>query len=389
MNKNRAGNPGGTERLLWMTDTYGDHNGVSTALQAVHREITAMNLPIDLMVCSSTLPSDDHLVVVKPVSEFTLPFYRQQHIRIPNYREVQRIFKKGGYSRILCSTEGPMGFAALWLKRVFSAEVSFFLHTDWLVFAKEALRLEPAGVRRLQRLLQIYYARFDKIFVLNTDHHRWLTGEKMRFDPARVFFTAHWPDPIFSNLLQSSGMEVPFDRKKPVVLYAGRLSREKGVTEIPAIIRMVRSIFPEVQLVIAGTGPAEEALRQEMPDAFYLGWVEQESLPGLYLACDLLLLPSRFDTFSCVVIEAMCCGLPVVAYNTKGPKDIVQDSVNGFLVETGEEMAGVVIRYYLDPERRIEMKQEAFRRADSYRADTILNRLLLDTGIIGETMTSR
>jgi glycosyltransferase involved in cell wall biosynthesis len=133
----------------------------------------------------------------------------------------------------------------------------------------------------------------------------------------------------------------------------------------------------------------EKSLRGELPDAFYLGWVEQKSLPALYLACDLLLLPSRFDTFSCVVIEAMCCGLPVVAYNAKGPKDILEDSVNGFLVETREEMAGAVIRYYLDPEKRIEMKQEAFRRADSYRADTILNRLLRDTGIIRETVTSQ
>jgi glycosyltransferase involved in cell wall biosynthesis len=372
-------------RLLWMTDTYGDHNGVSTVLKAILHEITSRNLPVDLMVCSSTIQSADHLIVMKPVSEFTFPMYRQQPVRIPNYLSVQRSFRRGKYTRIICSTEGPMGLAALWLKNVFSVESYFYLHTDWLIFAKEVLGMEATGLNRLQKALKAYYKRFDNIFVLNSDQQQWLTGKAMGFNPSSIFMTAHWVDPIFADRSPRSMDMFPFDRERPVVLYTGRISKEKGVMELPGIIGMIRSVIPEVQLVIAGTGPAEEELKRLLPEAWYLGWVDPENLPALYMAADILLLPSRFDTFSCVVLEALSCGLPVVAYNTKGPKDILEDSVNGYLVETGEEMAGKVIGFFLDPGIQPEMKEAAIRRADTYQADRIMDRLLRDTGIMAES----
>jgi len=374
-----------SERILWLTDTYEDFNGVSTVLKSILHEIRLRNLPVDFLVCSHTLQPEDHLIVISPVAEFTLPVYRQQPFRIPNYLSVKRVFRRGGYNRIICSTEGPMGLAALWLKRVFQAETYFYLHTDWMIFAKEALAMEDAGLKRLQKMLRAYYRMFGNVIVLNTDHLQWLTGEIMGLDPARVTLTAHWADPIFSDVTYPEERIFPFDREKPVILYAGRISKEKGIMDFPDIIRLIRSVFPEVQPVIAGTGPAEEELKKAMPDACYLGWVDRQDLPALFRAADILLLPSRFDTFSCVVVEALSCGLPVVAYNAKGPKDIIEDSVNGYLVETVEEMAGKVVGFYLDPGRQAELKLAAVRRAGSYKADRILDRLLQDTGMIIES----
>ena len=375
-------------RLLWLTDTYGDQNGVSTVLEAILREIRLRDLPVDLLVCNKNLRSEDHLIVTRPVTEFTLPLYRQQPFRIPNYQSVHRIFKRGRYTRIICSTEGPMGLAALWLKKTFSVETFFYLHTDWMVFAAEVLLMEQAGLNRLQKVLRVYYKRFGNIFVLNGDHQKWLTGKTMKFNPSNVFLTAHWADPVFSGLTLPSNVELPFNREGPVVLYTGRISKEKGVVELPGIIRMIRSVIPEVQMVVAGTGPAEEELKRKMPDAFFLGWVARENLPALFRSTDILLLPSRFDTFSCVVLEALSCGLPVVAYNTKGPKDILEDSVNGFLVETAEEMAGKTVRYFLDPGMQQSLKQAALRRAETYKAETIMDQLLQDTGLIINPLTA-
>jgi glycosyltransferase involved in cell wall biosynthesis len=379
-----------TGRLLWMTDTYGDHNGVSTVLKATLQEVRRRNLPIDLLICSNSIPSEEHLIVVKPVTEFTFPFYRQQPFRIPNYFSVYRIFKRGGYNRIICSTEGPMGLAAIWLKKVFSVEIFFYLHTDWLTFAKETVALEQTGLNRLQKLLRIYYKKFGNVFVLNSDQQRWLTGETMGLDPSRVFLTAHWADEMFAQLQGDRGDVqqvnwIQYDALKPVILYAGRVSKEKGVLELPGIFRKIRAVLPEVQMVIAGTGPAENELREAMPEATYLGWVERELLPSLYGSADLLLLPSRFDTFSCVVLEALSCGLPVVAYNTKGPKEILEDSKTGFLVESGEEMAGKVVGYFLDPGLWPVMRKAAFHRAGDYNAGQIMDRLLSDLGLRSDT----
>jgi glycosyltransferase involved in cell wall biosynthesis len=371
-------------RLLWLTDTYGDHNGVSTVLKAILHEIRLRDLPVDLLVCSHTVQAEDHLIVIKPVTEFTLPLYRQQAFRVPNYLSVHRTFRRGKYTRIICSTEGPMGLAALWLKKTCSVETFFYLHTDWLIFAKEVLSLEQTGLKRLQRVLRAYYKGFGNIFVLNTDHQQWLISKPMGFDPSRVFMTAHWAGQSFTGVSSRTGQVFPFDPEMPVVLYAGRISREKGVLELPGIIRMIRSVIPEVQMVVAGTGPAEKELKEAMPDAFYLGWIEPGTMPCLFKSADILLFPSRFDTFSCVVLEALTCGLPVIAYNTKGPKDILENSVSGYLVETDEEMAGKAVCFFLDPSGQPGMKMAAILRSQAYQSEEILDRLLMDAGLMIE-----
>ncbi len=86
-----------------------------------------------------------------------------------------------------------------------------------------------------------------------------------------------------------------------------------------------------------------------------------------------------------MVLEALSCGLPVVAYNTKGPKEILEDSKTGFLVESGEEMAGKVVGYFLDPGLWPVMRKAAFHRAGDYNAGQIMDRLLSDLGLRSDT----
>jgi glycosyltransferase involved in cell wall biosynthesis len=368
-------------RLLWLTDTYDDHNGVSMVLQSMHEEITRRDLPIDILTCSNTLNPGSHLIVVKPVSEINLPVYRQQPIRIPNYLEVRKIFISGGYDRIICSTEGPMSMAALYLKKMFFARTYFYLHTDWLMFSSAVMKFEEPGLRRVQRMLRFFYNRYDGLFVLNTEQQDWLSGEDMRIDQSRVFLTAHWVDRVFSPGTDIRGEIFGVSQEAPVLLFAGRLSEEKGIFELPELFSKVRTEIPGLKLVVAGTGPAEAELREALPDAIFLGWINHEDLHRVYSSADLLVLPSKFDTFSCVVLEAISCGLPVVAYSTKGPRDILEHGVSGFLVNDPAEMATCINRYFADGEVRTAMKNEALSRARAYESGAILDKFLNNVGL--------
>ncbi len=368
-------------KVLWLTDTYGDHNGVSMVLQSIHSEIVLRNLPVDIMVCSNDLKSDKHLIVLKPLSEFNIPLYRQQPMRIPNYLTIQRIFNKRKYDSVICSTEGPMGFAALYLKKMYSVKTFFYLHTDWIMFARQVMGIEDTGIRRLQRAMRVYYNQFDCIFVLNSDQQKWLTGGFMRFKPERVLLTAHWAEDIFTERRISLREPGFVAKREPVILFAGRISREKGVFELPSIFKKVRETIPGLKMLVAGTGPAENELKAVFPEAEYTGWIDHLELPAIYASADLLLLPSKFDTFSCVVLEALSCGLPVIAYNTKGPKDIIQDSKNGFLVDTNEEMTDRILEYFSNSSVHEAFRTSALLRADDYTAGNILQKLLEDIGI--------
>jgi glycosyltransferase involved in cell wall biosynthesis len=369
------------KKMLWLTDTFDDNNGVSMVLKSMHEEIKAGNLPIDIMVCSNDIEPDDHLIVLKPLAEYNLPLYREQPIRIPNFLEIHHTFHVGEYDRLICSTEGPMGLAALYLKNAYSVKSYFYLHTDWIMFAREVLDLDKGNLNRFRRLLRAFYKSFDGLFVLNKDQGKWLTGREMGFNTAAVFPTAHWADAGFYPRKDSRANIPGIQPEDHVVLFTGRVSHEKGVMELPEILRGIKKIVPHIKLVIAGTGPAETELRKALPEAIFLGWVDHDDLPGIYSSADLLILPSKFDTFSCVVLEALSCGLPVIAYKTKGPKDIILDGINGYLVNNNQDFVRKMTEFFTSDTLQTTFRTNALTRAKEYDKESIINRFIHHTGL--------
>ncbi|MGY8873220.1 MAG: glycosyltransferase, partial [Pseudomonadales bacterium] len=129
------------------------------------------------------------------------------------------------------------------------------------------------------------------------------------------------------------------------------------------------------------TGLAAKQLQIVLPEATFLDWVDKADLPALYRRADLLLLPSRFDTFGCVVLEALTCGLPVIAYHCKGPKDIIEDKVSGYLVENSQEMAKAIIDYCRNPAIQTEMQNAAILRSQQFKPEIIMTELLKNAQI--------
>jgi len=347
----------------------------------MHREIKRRGLPIDLLVCSDTLESDDHLVVLKPVCEFRIPFYPDQPVRIPNFVEIHDLFHEREYDRVICSTEGVMGAMGLYLKHAYSVPASFFIHTDWVMFSRKVLYFNRHNQNRIRRFLRMYYGAFDRVFVLNNDQRKWLIGRSMNFSKDKVRLTAHWADDIFRPKEASKRDVLGISEDRPVMLYAGRVSREKGVLELPGIYKTVKQAFPGVALAVIGQGPAYEQLKQELPEGYYFNWLPREQLPAIYSAADIFVFPSKFDTFSCAVLESLSCGLPVVAYDTKGPRDIIDNGVCGYLVDTEEQMAEKIITHLGDPQRRNDFRKAAVKRAKNYDIDGIMERFTADIGL--------
>ncbi|HPE58354.1 MAG TPA: glycosyltransferase [Bacteroidales bacterium] len=166
-----------------------------------------------------------------------------------------------------------------------------------------------------------------------------------------------------------------------VLLYAGRISKEKGVMELPVIYHEAKRQIKNLKLVVAGTGPAEAELKKAIPDAVYLGWVNHDELPNIYSSADLLILPSRFDTFSVVVLESLSCGLPVIAYKTKGPKDIIEHNKNGYVVDTSNEMTTTIVSYFSKAGLQKTFSASAVKRSRFYSIDKIMDAFLNSSGL--------
>jgi glycosyltransferase involved in cell wall biosynthesis len=116
------------------------------------------------------------------------------------------------------------------------------------------------------------------------------------------------------------------------VLYAGRLTKEKGADLLADAFLAARARDPRLELVLAGGGPEEDTLRARLGGAArFLGWLEGDALARAYADADLFLFCSQTDTFGQVVLEAQASGLPVVAVDAGGPAELIADGRSGLL----------------------------------------------------------
>src|SRR5205807_1350030 len=144
---------------------------------------------------------------------------------------------------------------------------------------------------------------------------------------------------------------VPEPDEPPHVLFAGRLSREKGILEL---LRAAERL----PLVVAGDGP----LRAQVPQA--LGMVPHRELLRLYGRAAVVACPSHREGYGVVCAEAMAHGRPVVASAVGGLRDLVVDGETGLLVEPGD-VAGLrsaLERLLADPALRARLGSAARAR---------------------------
>jgi glycosyltransferase involved in cell wall biosynthesis len=102
----------------------------------------------------------------------------------------------------------------------------------------------------------------------------------------------------------------------PVLLHVGRVAVEKNIAAFLA------ADVPGTKVVV-GDGPARSALERQFPHAIFLGALFGAQLAAAYRAADVLVFPSRTDTFGLVMIEALACGTPVAAFPVPGPLDVL------------------------------------------------------------------
>ena len=149
----------------------------------------------------------------------------------------------------------------------------------------------------------------------------------------------------------------------PLVLYAGKRSFGKGTRVLVDALGAIRAAVPGARFVFAGKG---EMSLPSAPDVHAVGSLSQEMLFPLYLAADVVVVPSIWpEPLSRVIVEAMWLGRPVVATAVGGSPEAVDDGVSGLLVPRGAApaLAAAISALLRDPERRARMGAAAAARA--------------------------
>lgn len=130
-----------------------------------------------------------------------------------------------------------------------------------------------------------------------------------------------------------------FKEKEKVLLFVGRLGKEKNVAFLIRSFHEVQAQYPGVRLVLVGKGPQENYLRQLCRNigiedkVIFTGVLPRQKIVHCYASADLFVFPSVTDTQGLVIGEAQATGLPVVAIRAFGPAEMVSHDEDGFLTD--------------------------------------------------------
>lgn len=165
---------------------------------------------------------------------------------------------------------------------------------------------------------------------------------------------------IYSGIRVADFLNVePYRHSRPYIVAVGRLVKPKGFDVLlRALACLIRSEGFELDLLLAGDGEEEMPLKRlalelGVSDRLHmLGAVPREQAASLFAGSTMFILPSLREPMGTVLLEAMATGKPIVASRTGGVPELIQDGINGLLVEPGsiEELLRAMRRFLADPD---------------------------------------
>jgi glycosyltransferase involved in cell wall biosynthesis/predicted metal-dependent phosphoesterase TrpH len=321
---------GETPRVAILADGIGSTHGVTRAVEEIRsRGIEGFEIEV-----VGTDPAVDRRL--SAVAEFEVPYYPGLQIGVPSLSAAVQTIADGAFDLIHVCSPGPVGIVGALVSRGLGVPLLGSYHTELTAYA--GLR---SGERRVADAMALgvsaFYGACDLVLSPSPASDATLAGIGVGAEKI-----ARWDRGVdtgrFDPALREQGLrELAGDGlAKPDgtidVLYAGRITREKGADLLADAFLRARAQNPKLRLVLVGGGPEEQRLRERVGEsATFRGWLEGDALARAYAAADIFLFASRTDTFGQVVLEAQASGLPVIAVDEGGPLSLIEHRRSGVL----------------------------------------------------------
>jgi glycosyltransferase involved in cell wall biosynthesis len=313
----------------------------------LRRKFDALSRDLDVRVLASAAPgsptSDATFTLVAPLRPRRLDgFWFHLSLPVRVARELRR------FRPDAVVAQSAYEAAAVRLARVLArsrVRLVLDVHADW----RTSTRLYGSPLRRA---LAPVGDRVARSALLRADGVRTISGyttaivRELGVEPAGVF-------PAFMDLEPFAGAPAPLP-ERPQALFVGVLERYKNVDGLAEAWRLAAPRAPDATLQLVGRGTligVVERLVAELPE--HTRWIPALATPEVARALDeswILVLPSRAEGLGRVVIEAFCRGRAVLGTRVGGIPDLVEDGVNGLLVEPGDSdaLASALVRVLCD-----------------------------------------
>jgi phosphatidylinositol alpha 1,6-mannosyltransferase len=313
------------------------------------------------------------------VPSLAMPFGRGEY-RLPATlsRRVRHDLAGFAPNVLHVSSPDPVGHRAVSWARARRLPILASVHTRFETYPRyyNMAFLEPiieAGLRR-------FYRRCDALVAPSESMAQVLREQRMNYDVSiwsrgvdrQVF------DPARRDLEWRRGLGISDD--EVTIGFLGRLVMEKGLDVFSDTIDELRRRGIAHKVLVIGEGPARDWFEARLPGAVFAGFQGGADLGRAVASMDVLFNPSVTETFGNVTLEAMACGVPVVAAAATGSESLVDDQVSGRLIRPGaiHHFAEALRCYIREPEVRIRHGAAGELRSREFSWDRI-NQAVADT----------
>jgi glycosyltransferase involved in cell wall biosynthesis len=262
----------------------------------------------------------------------------------------------------------PAIFIVLLFLRIKNAKtkIIFGLHIPGLLRNKPMIQsfIRSFLLKVYRPLQKVVIFSIPNIHVLNEDDLNMLKEEGYK---GRIY---HIPNFLY---YKKNQIRIKENKKKFIVLFGGRLAvYHKGIDLLVKIIEKVLELNKDIEFHIFGSGEDGQKLIEELNKKYpnnvkYLGFIPNKQLEKEYQEASLYIMTSRIESFPLVTLEAQAHGLPVVAFDIKGPHDIIKKEFQGELIEPFKIDDFVkAILYYYDLWKRRKLSKDCKKRIIDY-----------------------
>jgi len=226
-------------------------------------------------------------------------------------------------------------------------------------------------------------ARFaDKIIVPSVYLKKRVTGWGVAQDKIEVVYNA--PEPVFILDISKDEAKNKLGLSGNIILSVGRLAPWKGFSQLINIMPELLKENPAFRLVIVGDGQDRENLESEIKklklegNVSLTGSVLHSQMPLYFKAADVFVLNSGYEGLSHVILEAMQQGVPVIASSEGGNPELIENNVNGFLVEykNQEQLKSAVLRLWQDKNLQEKFSRNSLEKIKSFNWDNLVEKTI-------------
>jgi glycosyltransferase involved in cell wall biosynthesis len=355
--------------------------GVTTAVETLHRGLVALGHQAWIFAPRFSPAPDDPTCVFRYAS-IAAPTHPEFRLPLPFSPRMAGVVRELGIEIFHAHHPFLLGPAARRLARRFGRPLVFTYHTRYEKYAHyvplDRRLVERAAIRWSCR----FASRADLVIapsarVRDTLRERGVTS-RVEVVPTGVELDRFTPG---NRGAARAALGLPPDTA--ILLYVGRLDREKSVERLLSAFEQVGATLPHARFVLVGQGTEADRLRARARRSpvgdrvVFTGARPREELPAYYRAADLFVFASETETQGLVLAEAHASGLPAVAVSASGVDEVVGNGRTGILTKPEpRDLAEAAIALLLDPERRRAMGESARRVAErEFCAERLTRRL--------------